>query len=204
MFAVKGKIPLSYEGAYISNCKTLSWMGNNTKKMLSKPSTSTTTSTSTPSAVERSLDALAIDSFPPASFGAAKGAKEQIRSAGTFSYASAASKGATSTSTAPTPAAPVLGKQTPSKHSGGKDSGADNEVECWTLTSTREFGAANKVAHTFLHLRVRESVTSDVLHCAIKCFSQVPQENVPPEKEREIASLMLRAMEQATGMNSAE
>ena len=30
---------------------------------------------------------------------------------------------------------------------------------------------------------------------------QVPQENVPPEKEREIISAMLRAMERVTGEN---
>lgn len=147
---MKGALPLSYEGAYVSNCKTLSWMGNNTKKMRPRLSISTAaTATAPPSAVAAS-DALAMDSFPPASFGPIKGAQKQPQQAGTFSYASAASKAAATTPAVSTSAVLALGKQMPSKQSitpspGTKGQGAEGDVECWTLTSTREFGAANKV-----------------------------------------------------------
>jgi hypothetical protein len=61
---------------------------------------------------------------------------------GKFSYAAAASKlspGAQQPSTA------TAKKGSKTVAPAAKKSAEDSEIECWTLTSTREFGAANKV-----------------------------------------------------------
>jgi hypothetical protein len=153
VFAVKGALPIDFEGAYVSHGKTLSWICNNTKKM---KSTSITPATKSPQA---EFNKNGNDEFP--SFGTSKAS---VAPKAAFSYAAAASKS--------TPVPTNIKQQSNIVGSGSSANSGSNDVECWTLTSTREFGAANKV----------------------------PQENVPPEKEREISSLMLRAMEDATGL----
>jgi hypothetical protein len=121
-------------------------------------STSPTPATKTPQA---EFNKNSNDEFP--SFGTSKAS---VVPKAAFSYAAAASKS--------TPPANIISNKPQSSITSSSSSvnSGNNDVECWTLTSTREFGAANKV----------------------------PQENVPPEKEREISSLMLRAMEDATGL----
>ncbi|XP_053325184.1 uncharacterized protein LOC128500164 [Spea bombifrons] len=49
---------------------------------------------------------------------------------------------------------------------------ADNDLECWTVISTRTFGAKHKV----------------------------PQENIPPSKEKEVTNSLLNAFAEVTGL----
>lgn len=83
------------------------------------------------------------DSFPALSSKAV--ASKQTPAPAKFSYAAAASSLSATTTTAALilpvkQLSPISGKEV-----GGK---GDEEIECWTLTSTREFGAANKVRNT--------------------------------------------------------
>jgi hypothetical protein len=128
VFAVRGSLHVPFEGAYVSQSKTLSWICNNTKKM--KPSllgTSSTTTTAFDATVSIPNEAVT---------------QKQAPLPGKFSYAAAASKLSTSSQLPPTAVA-VKGSKTASP--AAKKSAEDSDVECWTLTSTREFGAANKV-----------------------------------------------------------
>jgi hypothetical protein len=123
---VKGALPIDFEGAYVSHGKTLSWICNNTKKM--KPTATPTTITP-----QAEFNKNNNEEFP--SFGASKAA---VAPKAAFSYAAAASK------STPSSASNVKAQSNSVASSSSVNSG-NNDVECWTLTSTREFGAANKV-----------------------------------------------------------
>ena len=130
-------MPIDFEGAYVSQGNTLSWMSNNTKKMR-PPSVAAAIAAPAPAPV------TTADSFPALSSKAV--ASKQTPPPAKFSYAAAASSLSAPATTLPVKqlregVSPVSGKE----GGGGK---GDEEIECWTLTSTREFGAANKVRNT--------------------------------------------------------
>lgn len=139
-------MPIDFEGAYVSQGNTLSWMSNNTKKMR-PPSIAAAITAPAPAPV------TAADSFPALSSKAV--ASKPTPAPAKFSYAAAASSLSLSATATTLPVkqsqlregvSPVSGKE-----GGGKGKG-DEEIECWTLTSTREFGAANKVRNTIIYL----------------------------------------------------
>jgi hypothetical protein len=89
------------------------------------------------------------DSFPALSSKAV--ATKQIPQTAKFSYASAAAT-LSATAAAASASASAIGPPLPikgTKSAAEKGAGAE-EIECWTLTSTREFGSANKVRSTII------------------------------------------------------
>ena len=111
VFAIRGSLPLNFEGAYVSHGKTLSWMGNNTKKM--KPvAISKTDNSQLPSMKSgNEKDFInSVDSFPAASFSTSTPTQKKA-SPGVFSYAAAAAANKIDAKTA-IPAAHVKGKGT--------------------------------------------------------------------------------------------
>lgn len=119
---------MPYEGAYVSQSKTLSWICNNTKKM--KPPLESSVSSTTGSVCDTAV------SIPNEA-----AVQKEAPLPGKFSYAAAASK--VSPTSQLTPITAPKGSKSPSPVA--KKGTEVSEVECWTLTSTREFGAANKV-----------------------------------------------------------
>ena len=118
---------MPFEGAYVTQSKTLSWICNNTKKM-KLPLLSTTAGPAFDATISIPSEASI---------------QKQAPLPGKFSYAAAASK--LSPGTQPPSAAPAVTALKGTKNTDSKKSSEDSEVECWTLTSTREFGASNKV-----------------------------------------------------------
>lgn len=118
-------------------------MSNNTKKMRPPPMSATAVAAPAPAP----LPTTTADSFPALSSKAV--ATKQIPQTAKFSYASAA---ATLSATAAAASASAAGPPLPikgTKSTAEKGAGSD-EIECWTLTSTREFGSANKVRSTII------------------------------------------------------
>lgn len=137
-------MPIDFEGAYVSQGNTLSWMSNNTKKMRPPPIAA---AIAAPAPAPAPI--TTADSFPALSSKAV--ASKQTPTPAKFSYAAAASSlSTTATTAAPTLPAKQLreGVSVISGKKGGGGGKGDEEIECWTLTSTREFGAANKVRNT--------------------------------------------------------
>ena len=135
VFAVRGSLPIDFEGAYVSHGNTLSWMSNNTKKMRPPPLSAVAIATPTPAPM------TTADSFPALSSKAL--ATEQTPQTAKFSYAAAASSFSATAKAAGSPL-PVQQLRDGTKSNSVKGGGGE-EIECWTLTSTREFGSANKV-----------------------------------------------------------
>ena len=103
MFAIRGSLPLNFEGAYVSHGKTLSWMCNNTKKM--KPSAVAKTDSSPISSMKSGVEQDfmdSVDSFPAASFSTSVPSQKKTGQApppGAFSYAAAAATNKINTKT---------------------------------------------------------------------------------------------------------
>ena len=137
VFAIRGSLPIDFEGAYVSQGNTLSWMSNNTKKM--RPPPISTVAVAAPAPVPITT----ADSFPALSSKAV--ATKQTPQPAKFSYAAAASSLSTTANTAGS-SLPVKQLRDGTKSMTDKGGGGrEEEIECWTLTSTREFGSANKV-----------------------------------------------------------
>ena len=143
MFAVRGSLPIDFEGAYVSHGNTLSWMSNNTKKMRPPPMSPTTVAAPAPAPAP--FPKTTVDSFPALSSKVV--ATKQIPQTAKFSYASAAATlSATAAAASATgPPLPIKGTKATAEKGEGSE-----EIECWTLTSTREFGSANKVRSTIV------------------------------------------------------
>lgn len=145
MFAVRGCLPINFEGAYVSHGNTLSWMSNNTKKM--RPPPMSATAVAAPASAP--FPTTTADSFPALSSKAV--ATNQIPQTAKFSYASAAATlsataaAAAASASAAGPSLPIKGMKSAAEKGAGSE-----EIECWTLTSTREFGSANKVRSTIV------------------------------------------------------
>jgi hypothetical protein len=153
VFAVRGSLPVDFEGAYVSHGNTLSWMSNNAKKM--RPPPMGATAVAAPAPAPAPFHTTTADTFPALSSKAV--ATKQISQTAKFSYASAAATlsatasasaaSASASASATGPPLPIKGTKATAEKGAKAEA---EEIECWTLTSTREFGSANKVRSTIV------------------------------------------------------